>query len=461
MHIQRSLLSRAAAPLLVTAALLLGCSSGETSGRETPAGESQFGIDGSQSLTSLAVGADGAIALTGSFDHTIDFGALGTSKLVSAGGPDVFVAVLGPSGDQRWSGRTGSDGVQQGTGIALTKDGEVLLAGNFSGTVNFGLGKLESMATNAFLCRFDRDGNALWSKVLGADSLGQVNVSGLALAPDDSVFVGGSFDGTQNFGAGEIMAAGTSSFIARYDTQGRHLFSIALAGQSNQITALAVDSNGAVIFGGVNSGSIVFGKEFSSVDGSGFVGRLEPNGTPGWLIQLGGHSSVSSVAVSKGGDVVLGGTYSGQVTFGDNTSSTSFLQGGFVAKLSSAGAPLWFKSFESADSRSEMNFGAIAIDDAERVLFTGSLRGTIDLGGGPVTSDGFNEHMFLAELDKNGSYQRSKGFGGSGGSIGTALALDPAGGVVYGGTFSGSLQGAVEMHQSKSPQDILVVRQPE
>lgn len=457
MHIQRSLLSRATAPLLAAAALLLGCSSSETPGHEFAAGESQFGIDGSQTLSSLAVGADGAIALTGSFDHTINFGG---GKLESAGGQDVFVAVLEPSGEPRWSGRTGSDDVQQGISTALTKDGEVLLAGNFSGTVNFGQGKLESTAPNAFLCRFDRAGNTLWSKKLGDDT-GAVNVGGLALAPDGSVVVGGWFFGTQNFGAGEVSSSGNSSFIARYDAQGQHVFSIAFAGDANQVTTLAVDAKGAVILGGFNRGLMTFGKEFSSpYGGSAFVARLEPDGTPGWFVQFGGESNLSSLALSEGGDVVLGGTYSGKMTFGDQT-FTAPSQDGFVAKLSSAGAPLWLKSFGGTDYYAKANVSAVVINGAEHALFTGSLRGTIDLGGGPVMRDDNTDYMFLAELDASGAYVRSKGFGGSGGSIGTALALDPAGGVVYGGTFDGKLDGAGQVYESRSPEDILVIRQPE
>ena len=96
-----------------------------------------FGGVGWEYVDGLAIDTAGNILLTGSFYETFDFGA---APLVHVGtGANVFVAGLDPSGAHLFSLRTGDgDYIQEGTTIAVDTMGNLFVAGQFMGTLDFG-----------------------------------------------------------------------------------------------------------------------------------------------------------------------------------------------------------------------------------------------------------------------------------------------------------------------------------
>src|SRR3989442_13362586 len=79
--------------------------------------------------------------MTGYFQSTLDFGG---GPLTSAGSLDTFLAKFNPSGAHLWSKRFGSTGSDSSTNVAVDGSGNVVMAGSFSGTVDFGSGPLTS-----------------------------------------------------------------------------------------------------------------------------------------------------------------------------------------------------------------------------------------------------------------------------------------------------------------------------
>jgi hypothetical protein len=91
------------------------------------------------------------VVVTGSFEGAVDFGG---GELVSAGAADVFVATYSADGRFVWARAFGGPGSDRGLSAAFDAVGDVLLAGSFEGTVDFGAGPLTSAgATDIFLVR--------------------------------------------------------------------------------------------------------------------------------------------------------------------------------------------------------------------------------------------------------------------------------------------------------------------
>jgi hypothetical protein len=105
--------------------------------------------------------------------------------VTSAGGADIFVTKLDAAGDLLWKKTTGDGTDQQLYAMAVDAAGDIVVAGDFTGTIDFGAGALTSAgAADVYVAKLDPSGNALWSKRAG-DALPQ-NAHALATDPPDT-----------------------------------------------------------------------------------------------------------------------------------------------------------------------------------------------------------------------------------------------------------------------------------
>ena len=75
------------------------------------------------------------------------------------------------------------------------------------------------------------------------------------------------------------------------------------------------------------------------------------------------------------------------------------------------------------------------VDGSGNVLVTGTFEGTVDFGGGPLTSTGVSD-IFLAKYDPNGNHIWSQRFGGTSSESVRAIAVDGSGNVLVTGSFT-------------------------
>lgn len=183
----------------------------------TPAGVrtwvQRFGAVQADYARSIKIDGNDDILLTGYFQDTINFGG---APLTSSGSYDVFVAKLaGSDGAHRWSRRFGSGGAEYGHALALDSHGNVIVAGYFSGEIDFGGGVLRSEGGyDAFVAVLDANGSHRRSVRMAArgTSFGR----NVAAAPDGGIIVAGIFDGSVDFGGEPLTSAGgTDIFVSK------------------------------------------------------------------------------------------------------------------------------------------------------------------------------------------------------------------------------------------------------
>lgn len=94
------------------------------------------------SARGVAVAPDGHVIVTGRFQRTIDFNPLGSPDNHSSNGwRDAFVTHLGSDGTYNWTRTTGSTGYDEGGyAVAVSSEGDLMLAGRFEHTVDFDSG---------------------------------------------------------------------------------------------------------------------------------------------------------------------------------------------------------------------------------------------------------------------------------------------------------------------------------
>jgi hypothetical protein len=107
------------------------------------------------------------------------------------------------------------------------------------------------------------------------------------------------------------------------------------------------------------------------------------------------------VAFDDGGNLHWYGRFSGTVDLGQGPMTAQGDQDHFVAKYDGAGASTWVRRYGSQTGR-ELAGGNMTVTGTGDVMITGASDGSLDLGGPLEAPPPGNEHYF-AKLDRNGN----------------------------------------------------------
>ena len=395
----------------------------------------RFGDAGAQVGTGVAAHGGGAV-IAGNLAGSADFGG---GALTSAGATDVFVASFDYLGLPVWSKRFGDAGAQTAAQIAVDAQGNVAVIGDFAGKIDFGAGALTSAgATDVFLAKFDPTGTLLWAKSFG--NVAAQSGFDVAFAPDGDVVITGAFAGMINLGGGALASAGqTDLFVGRYDAAGTFVWGKRFGDAAAQAgKGLTVDGQGNVIVTGDIAGKVDFGGGVLTSAGAADVLLLELDAAGAHVLsKLFGNvaaQTAARVAVDGVGNMVITGSAAGKIDFGGGALTSVGGTDIFVAKLTSGGVHLWSKLYGNATNQDPR---ALAVDPGGAILVAGDFTGTVDFGGGVLTSAGVTDG-FIAKLDPFGAHVWSKRQGDVAAQSVAGIAAD-AGGVFAVGTFAGTV----------------------
>jgi hypothetical protein len=415
--------------------------------------------------TSIAVDGDDNVLFGGHSIGAVDFG---DGPLAPAGGSDGIVAKWSPEGKFLWASRFGDAAGQQVFGVAADSAGNVVVAGSFSGSIDLGGGPLTSAGgLDIYVAKLDPSGKHLWSKSF--NGAGDETAYRLAVSADDHIYLGGQFEGTITFGGGSLTSAGGSDiYVVKLDATGKYVWNkgYGAASGSHSIEALAAAPNGDVVISGVFSEAIDFGGgALMSAGGDDvFVARVDSFGDPVWSKRFGGEGNQSGRAahVDDGGNVLLTGQFVGSFDFGGDllvaeegdTPRTDI----FVAKLDAGGSHLWSKRF--GDAEAQVGAG-IRADSAGNVVLVGSLQGSVDFGGEALTAavDLGVPDVFVAKFDPAGAHLWSRRYGDKAGQNAAAVAIDSGQNILLTGNNAGTFDfGGDPLNATTSDDSVFVAK---
>lgn len=375
---------------------------------------------------SLVVDAAGNIYVTGLFEGTADFGS---TTLTAKGSQDIFVTKLDRSGTFLWAVGMGGQNRESPPGIAVDSAGQVTIAGQFEGQVAFGSTTLTSKGQyDIFVARLSSAGAFLWATSAGgADSEGAAAV---AVDGQGNIHIAGGFSGTTTLGSTTLTSKGqTDSFVAKLTSSGAFTWATSAGGSMHESpTDIAVDAAGNVYITGNYLGSPAFGSTTLSPMGllDIFVAKLSSSGAFAWAVSAGGSSSDSSYSINLdgAGNIYIGGTIEGRPSFGSTTLMASNADV-FVAKLSGAGAFLWaVKAGGSWDDRSY----STATDSAGNTTITGYFYRRFTFGGTTLQANTTAScDVFVAKMDTQGTPAWATSAGGNMPSESNGVAVDSQG----------------------------------
>ena len=360
----------------------------------------------------------------------------------------------------KWYGGSGED---DGRSVAVDPSGNVAVAGNYQGIVDFGAGAMTSYVVpgngptaDAFVARYSSSGGVSWSRGMGGDNSDAA--MGVAVSSaGDVVVTGYQMSTSADYGGGLLSnRGGTDIFLAKYaGASGGYLWAKMIGGTGyDSGTSVAVDGGGNVYLTGyfdVSASGVDFGGGplLSAGARDVFLVKYSAAGAHVWSKRFGstGQDSGSSVAVDASGNVFVTGTFNGSINLGGASLTSAGGVDIFVAKFSATGAHLWSKGFGGTSTDAVRG---MAVDGVGDVVLTGQFLNTISFGGTALTSAGF-EDIFLAKLSgAAGDHLWSKRFGSdSTTDAGYGVAVDSSGNVAMTGFYgpSADFEGGIVIAQ--------------
>ena len=411
-----------------------------------------YGDASSQYGLAVTHDATGNVIIAGAFSGSIVFSPTVSISSVNSGNPmasnvDIFVAKFAPDGTPTWAHSYGDGKDQSARGVAVDAQGNVVVVGQFVGSVNFGGGTFTSVGPNfddAFIVKLGPQGNHLWSKKFG-DINSQVP-HGVAVSAAGDIAMVGDFQTNMTFDAIAINSTGdTDAFVAVFDSAGNAKWAKAfgdLAAQSAH--AVSFDATGNVLITGDTSGAIDFGQGAQALTGTdnAWAAKLSGAGAVTWG-KLYGASKASGEGIGADamGNVFLAGDHEGKIDFGGGALDNTFGPNVYVAKLDPLGKEIWSHTY--GDSQSQHTKG-LSVDGKGHAVIVGSFSGAIDFGKGKLASGG-GVDGFVAKLDTQGCGIWQKGFGDASFQSASGVSADTMGNVLITGSIAGTanLGGAV------------------
>ena len=262
----------------------------------------QFGSTSGVEDLAAAVAADGSGAyVVGSTVGTLP-------GMQTTGGRDVFVRKYDGEGNVLWTRQSGTTVNDFALGaVAHTTGLYVVGYIECCGAVLQGNPPVPVAGQDGFLLKLDGNGNGVWTKLIGTIN-GDKAVS--VAADSTGVYVGGVTGGSL-----QATSGGLDAYVRKFDFDGNVLWTRQFGavtasgvGANDELYAIGVGPGGVYVSGGTPSG-IFPGQTFSGGLWDAYVAKLSLDGVLQWVRQFGssGDDHAYSLAVGPGHILVGGG----------------------------------------------------------------------------------------------------------------------------------------------------------
>ncbi|MCB9170234.1 MAG: SBBP repeat-containing protein [Flavobacteriales bacterium] len=327
-------------------------------------------------VQAFARAGNGDLLLAGEFTGTLD---LTTVQLIANGPGDLFLARFDENGNCLWAINEGGTGSPSAGSVTEAPNGNILLAGSFSGNATIaGNGLVSSGQTDGFIARYDASGNGLWCRSFGGASW--ENGSGIAVDSAGNAYVTGRFTTSATFDALTVNGAGDADlYLAKYDPNGNLVWLTGSTGAGwKQATSVVVGTSGQVYITGQYTGEMTICTNTLVGDNTTphpFLSCFSANGGLLWQhdYPCSGGGSGSNIAARPGGDIVLTGGFSGDLTVDGFILNAQGAADAWVAAFNSAGDALWAHAMSGTDPLWDFASGLDLDADANNVIVSGSF----------------------------------------------------------------------------------------
>ncbi len=309
-----------------------------------------YGTPGSSSGKSIINDNDNSFIVASSFQGTINCdNGKGKTNLTAIGTSDMALVKYNELGDLLWAFNIGNIGlVCEPTAMGIDNSGNIYVAGYLGGSGENSMqfdpaGKVKTIkgfsSYDAFLAKYDRNGNYIWAFALGNSETGtNESINDISVEKNGDIFITGYFSGKVDFNPDKkseniIQSLGNNKnlFFAKYSSNGVYRWAIPLNLNTHnpdlELKASIVSDlvGGCYLSGNFrdtanfdpasNNGKMLISKAETDV----FVAHYKINSHLDWLISIEGDgrdlTKSGNLRLSQDGNLYLTGNFIGNADF--------------------------------------------------------------------------------------------------------------------------------------------------
>jgi len=217
----------------------------------------------------------------------------------------LFIAKYSPAGVREWinefqpQGDPSANPYRMARGVAVDTEGSVYVVGGVSGYLD---GQTSSGYGDAYISKYDAGGNAVWTRQFGTEG----SDGALAVTADSTgIYVAGFVNGL----LGATYHGASDAFVRKYDLNGEVLWTNQFGSPGGEsVSGIASDGTNLYVSGNTTS---VLENQTAYGGGDGFVRKYTPDGDALWIRQFGSdvYDEATSVAADASGAYVAGYTF--------------------------------------------------------------------------------------------------------------------------------------------------------
>lgn len=417
-----------------------------------------------------------SVISTGNFQSTVDFDpGPGVLNIASSGQEDIFVQKLNSTGNLVWVRTIGNSGLNSVQKIAVDNNGNSIIGGFYTGTMDCNPGSGDSSITavseDAFLIKLDANGNFIWAA--NFTSTMNATIEAVCVAPNGDVYAGGHFSGQIDLDPSPntdfyTSAGVTNAFIVKLDPSGVYQWGEVFSSPDNvNISAIKVSSSGDIFTTGSFDSTVDFNlqpggtnEEFRTTAGEMdiFINAMNPFRQHLWTYTTGGSNFDfgTDLDIDAAGIVYAVGSFTGNVDFDPNGTGNVLGNGGtdpstYIMALNPTGNPNW-TIFQGGAGIDKLN--SIEVTQNSELLLAGSFQFTVDFDPSGLDYNLSNNggwDAFIQKLDLGGSFKWAYSFGGGANEESISATEGPNGGIYLAARFPSN---GIDIDPSSNSQQI-------
>jgi gliding motility-associated-like protein len=409
------------------------------------------GGTGEDVFRDMTIDKTGHLYVVGSTQSAAGIATAGSFQNTLAGMSDVYVAKYTTDGTLVWSTYFGGQFDDFGQSIALDTQGNIFITGITSSMTGIASPGAFQNSNNggfadAFVAKFDTDGNRIWSTYFGGNMDERSN--SITVDGDGNVTIIGWTNSNSSIaspGAFQTTFQGQEDiYLAQFDNNGLRRWAT-YYGDTGYDIGLQIDadaSNNLVISGWTSStANFTTAVAFQTVYGGGtadaYIARFSQNGTRLWCTYYGGSFDEygDALLVAENGDIYLAGPCNSPDALSTPGTHQPVIGGGFdafVARFNASGSRTWGSFYGGPND--DVAYG-LALDEEQNLYLTGYTRSASAIAtvNAHQTTPGGDWDAYLVRLTNMGMRQWATYLGGSGLDQSLAVEADSSGYVYISG----------------------------